>query len=117
MNNNNIFHKSGIAITRIYYCFPLEAFLWLGILVALFLYNPVSDKHMSLCLFNKLGLEFCPGCGLGRSISYIFNGDIHNSLVMHPLGIPALLILSARMINLFHNFFINNKTRNSWLTF
>ncbi len=117
MNNNDIFHKAGILFTRLYYFFPLEAFLWLGIIVALFIYNPSMDKHMSLCVFNRLGLEFCPGCGLGRSISYLLDGDLRHSLAMHPLGIPAFLILSSRMINLFHNFFKNNKSPNSWQTF
>ena len=50
-----------------------------------------------LAIFNQ---EFCPGCGLGNSISYLFHGEIINSFNAHPLGIPALIILVSRIISL-----------------
>ncbi|HLF33779.1 MAG TPA: DUF2752 domain-containing protein [Cyclobacteriaceae bacterium] len=112
--NNNTFRKAGKRLARIYYYFPIEAFIWLTILIALLIYDPAYDRHMSLCIFNRLGIDICPGCGLGRSIAFLIQGDLRNSLAMHPLGMPACLILSSRVINLFHNFFKNNKTRNLW---
>lgn len=78
----------------------LEALLWLGGLIYLYNINPYADGHLSLCGFKLLGVEYCPGCGLGRSISLFFNGDVQGSIDMHPLGIVALVLISYRIISL-----------------
>jgi len=65
----------------------------------------VHEEHMSLCVFNHLGLKFCPGCGLGRSISYFMHGELLMSLKAHPIGIPAVLILLYRIIKLYIEYF------------
>ena len=75
----------------------LEMLMWIGALGFLLLIDPYNQDHHSLCLFNNLGIEFCPGCGLGRSISLIFHGDLSGSLQMHPLGIPALVVILWRV--------------------
>ena len=100
-------------VTWIYYFFPLEAFIWSLALIVLAIYNPLTDQHMSFCIFKIFGFNYCPGCGLGRSISFLLHGDIGNSLKMHPLGIPALLILLFRIVNLSYNFLNNFKTHNN----
>lgn len=79
--------------------FPLEALVWVAGLAGLSLYYP-SGQHISLCPLYHLGFDFCPGCGLGRAISYFFHGEIFKSLETHPLGIFAVIVLSLRIIKL-----------------
>lgn len=78
-----------------------EAFIWIAGLLILFFINPYGGSHFSICPFHNLGFKYCPGCGLGHSISYLFHGDIHNSIECHILGIPAVIILIYRIIYLF----------------
>lgn len=82
-----------------YFRLKLEAFIWLGALVALAL-MPVQNDHYSLCFFHHIGISFCPGCGLGHSISYFFHGDVQASLQAHPLGIIAIIVLLVRSIKI-----------------
>jgi len=44
-----------------------------------------------------MGFTWCPGCGLGHSISFLFHGDIKSSFHAHWLGIPALIIIVYRI--------------------
>ncbi|MGQ1888960.1 DUF2752 domain-containing protein [Thermophagus sp. OGC60D27] len=80
----------------------LEAFIWLGAIIALALTDPTED-HMSLCPLKNAGFQHCPGCGLGHSISWLFKGQIAASFHSHPLGIPAIIILLTRSYNLLKN--------------
>lgn len=80
----------------------LEAFIWLTALILLFFLEPTSQHH-SLCVFHNLGMDFCPGCGLGRSIAWFFNGEIMLSLKSHPFGIIAVFILTFRIFQVFRN--------------
>lgn len=85
----------------------LEAFIWLAALISLIFHDPTS-AHYTLCPFNNLGWEFCPGCGLGHSISFLFRGEIIKSLDAHPLGIFAVILLSYRIISIFRKNYINH---------
>jgi hypothetical protein len=69
-------------------------------LIALAATSPVNECA-SLCPFHHLGISWCPGCGLGHSISWLFRGDFVNSFYAHPLGIPAVLIITFRIISIF----------------
>jgi hypothetical protein len=82
---------------RIIFHLPIEALVWVTGLLILALYNPLQGEHMSMCVFNNIGFKFCPGCGLGRSISYFLHGDIMMSFSTHPAGIPAVAILVFRI--------------------
>ena len=77
----------------------MEALVWFVGLTSLAIYYP-SGEHVSLCPLYQLGVDFCPGCGLGRSISYVLHGEIVPSLKTHPLGIFAVIVLSLRIIKL-----------------
>ena len=79
--------------------FPLELVFWIIALVLLAMANPHAH-HFSLCPLANLGIDWCPGCGLGRSISALFHGEIGNSLDFHWFGIPALLVIVFRIITL-----------------
>ncbi|MBU1094869.1 MAG: hypothetical protein CVV23_11330 [Ignavibacteriae bacterium HGW-Ignavibacteriae-2] len=77
-----------------------EAIIWIFGLSYLALINPYSPKQLTVCPLDLAGFEHCPGCGLGRSISFIFHGDVTNSIASHPLGILALVLLSYRIVTL-----------------
>ena len=96
---NNYFNKLSL--------FPkiigLEAAIWIGTLLYLaFLHTP-GETHFVICPINNLGFDFCPGCGLGNSISFIFQGKIYNSFLSHLLGLLALTVLIIRIIQLIKN--------------
>jgi hypothetical protein len=77
-----------------------ELAFWTAGLIALAITDPTKQAHFSLCPLKLLGFAWCPGCGLGHSISFLFHGDIKNSLHAHWLGIPALLIILFRIYTL-----------------
>lgn len=81
----------------------LEAFIWIAALISLAFLNPENEQHYSFCVFHNLGFKYCPGCGLGHSISCFFRGDLQNSFYAHPLGIIAVIILITRIIQIFRN--------------
>ncbi|WP_235208330.1 DUF2752 domain-containing protein [Saccharicrinis fermentans] len=72
--------------------------------------DPHAHAHYSLCLIKNSGLDFCPGCGLGHSLGFLFRGEIANSFHSHPLGIFALIILTYRIFQIFKN---NHKNANT----
>jgi len=79
--------------------YRLEIFFWSAALIVPLFINPVGN-HTSLCLFHNLGIDFCPGCGLGRSLAYLYRGDITHSFLSHPLGIIVFGILLFRIVTL-----------------
>lgn len=76
-----------------------EAFIWLGALIFLGISDP-GCHHYTLCPLNNMGFEYCPGCGLGRSVGYLFRLDIESSFLSHPLGIPAVALLIWRAVRI-----------------
>lgn len=79
--------------------FPLELFFWAFALVLLATSDPHAH-HFTLCPLANLGVTWCPGCGLGRSITALFHGDVSASFAHHWFGIPALLLIAHRMYEL-----------------
>jgi len=80
-----------------------EASTWiLGLFYLLLIHIP-GESHFTICPLSNLGFEFCHGCGLGNSISYIFRGDFITSFHSHPLGIFALLVIAFRIITIIKN--------------
>lgn len=77
-----------------------EAIVWIAGITLMAFMSP-TDSHASLCPFNAAGLGFCPGCGLGHSIAWLFRGEFVQSFHAHPLGILAVAILSMRIISIF----------------
>jgi hypothetical protein len=82
---------------RPFISFPLEALVWIAGLLTLGLLDPTQEAHVTICPLANLGFEFCPGCGLGRSISFLFRGEFLQSFQSHPLGIAAVPILLHRI--------------------
>lgn len=77
-----------------------ELTVWISSLVLLALMDPTTDVHYSFCIFKFLGIQFCPGCGLGHSISFLFHGDWQQSFSAHPLGIFAVAVILHRIYKL-----------------
>ena len=73
-----------------------EAFIWFASL----LYLAFNHSHFTFCPLKLLGIEYCPGCGLGLSIHYLFSFSIKESFNAHPLGLPALIIIFHRIYSL-----------------
>jgi hypothetical protein len=90
-----------------------ELSVWVLGLVFLGLMNPSSEGHFSICLFKWLGFSFCPGCGLGHSISWLFRGEIRQSLHAHPLGVFALTVLMHRIYVLIYHLKTFTKTNKT----
>ena len=81
-------------------CVNPEMIFWIGAMVYLFCIDPNASGHFDFCLWSRLGIDFCPGCGLGRAIALLFNGDIIGSWQRHPLGIPAAILIFVRIYRL-----------------
>lgn len=75
-------------------------FEWVALAAGLILAASIvpGTDEPTFCLFNRSGVDFCPGCGLGRSISMAFRGQLKASLQMHPAGLLAILILLYRIV-------------------
>ncbi|NOU46848.1 MAG: DUF2752 domain-containing protein [Bacteroidales bacterium] len=83
-----------------------EAIVWLVALILLATMDPYTAGP-SLCMFRKLGIESCPGCGLGHSVSAAFHGQFGQSFDMHPLGMITIVFLTVRIISIIiqnHNY-------------
>lgn len=90
-----------------------EAVIWIAGLAFLFLNNPENGHHFTICPIKNLGFSFCPGCGLGDSISYLFRFEFSQSFHAHPLGIFALIILLSRIIFLLSKSFYVSQNSTS----
>ncbi len=77
-------------------------FEWMALAVALILAAAIEPgaEEPTFCLFNLAGVDFCPGCGLGRSMALAFRGELSASFQMHPAGILAIFILLYRIITI-----------------
>ena len=83
----------------------LEAFVWLAAILY-FALSPVhSEGHFTICPLALAGFEYCPGCGLGRSLVLLLHGHLAESFSMHPLAIFALAVLCSRIVIVFRNYF------------
>ncbi|HEY9001836.1 MAG TPA: DUF2752 domain-containing protein [Mucilaginibacter sp.] len=87
-----------------------ELIFWIAALTALAFTEPSGPAHFSLCPFKALGFTWCPGCGLGHSISWLFRGNISKSWHAHWFGIPALGIILYRIYTLFNQRIIHYKS-------
>lgn len=91
--------------------FPIELTFWILALVLLATANP-HEHHFSLCPLANLGITWCPGCGLGRSITALFHGDVSASFSHHWFGIPALILICYRIYQLTKQLFNKQKEIN-----
>ena len=76
--------------------FPLELILLIGSIIAILTINPYSDSF-SLCPLHNLGLDWCPGCGLGKGMNLLARGEFKASWEMHPLASLAYGVIFHRI--------------------
>ncbi|WP_090557450.1 DUF2752 domain-containing protein [Pedobacter hartonius] len=82
---------------------PLELVFWIAAFWFMAIAKPADhheELHFTFCPLANLGMSWCPGCGLGRAITHFFHGNIRESIHYHWLGIPAVLIISYRIVTL-----------------
>jgi hypothetical protein len=79
----------------------MEAYIWLMVLVYLIVTPVKPETHFTVCPLSLAGFDYCPGCGLGRSIGLLLHGELIQSLQMHPLAILAVLLIANRIVVLF----------------
>ncbi|MBC7848557.1 MAG: DUF2752 domain-containing protein [Chitinophagaceae bacterium] len=77
-----------------------ELIAWVVALLIPIFINPAETSHFTLCVFNAIGFNWCPGCGLGRSIASFYRGNISQSLEQHWFGIAAVFVLAYRILYL-----------------
>lgn len=98
-----------LALKKILHKVEWEAMMWLAALIYLLFIDPYETQHFTFCPYKNLGIEFCPGCGIGKSISLLYHLDIVNSFQTHPLGIIAFIIITFRFIHLIKLKYFNTK--------
>jgi len=76
-------------------------------LLLLALMDPNTTSGPGLCLLENMGFSYCPGDGLGHSISFIFRGEFDNALEANMLGPFAFIILSGRIFYLISQNYLN----------
>jgi len=77
-----------------------EVFIW-PIAILLMAAMDTEVQHLSLCPLKYLGFEHCPGCGLGHSIAFLFQGKFLKSFITHPLGGFTVIMLLFRTVHSF----------------
>jgi hypothetical protein len=85
--------------------FPFELAVWIIGLIFLVSFDPAGSPPPNLCPAKLLGFDFCPGCGLGRSIAWLLHGNLSESVHAHLLGPFAFLVLTHRIFVLGKNSF------------
>jgi hypothetical protein len=105
---NNVFRNTVSFLKQ-----NLEALIWVAVILYFFVSPVHTDSHFTICPLSLAGFEYCPGCGLGRSMILLLHGHILESLRMHPLSIFALAILTARIIIVFRNYEKRQKQLNT----
>lgn len=82
---------------------PWELIFWVMGLFLLAIAEPQGHgqvQHFTFCPLANLGLDWCPGCGLGRAVTQLFHGHLKESFHQHWLGLPAVVIIGLRIIKL-----------------
>lgn len=90
--------------------FPVEAAIWVAGLAAMAWMDPTTTGA-SWCVFAQLGIEWCPGCGLGHAIAHLARGEWAASLQAHPLGIAVVILLMGRVGTLLRDAYLRNPVR------
>ena len=59
------------------------------------------DEHMLPCYSKQLlGID-CPGCGLQRSVAFLFEGNFVDAFKMYPAIYPMILFFAFVFITIF----------------
>ncbi|MEL7834645.1 DUF2752 domain-containing protein [Fodinibius sp. Rm-B-1B1-1] len=86
--------------------FEVAAFS-IGLILLAFM-DPNTTTGPGLCLLENLGFQYCPGDGLGHSISFFFRGEFSNALQSNILGPFAVFIIGGRIIYIVYKNSLNH---------
>lgn len=67
--------------------------MWIALIVIALYTVAVNIIFHSFCPMVIVTGFPCPGCGMTRSLFYLFTGRIYRSIQMNPMGIPIALII------------------------
>ncbi len=56
-------------------------------------YNPEEESFFIPCMLYKLTGIKCPGCGMTRSVHYLVNGNIKQSMWYNLMLIPIIILV------------------------
>lgn len=101
--------KSFSKLKKYFNLIGFEALIWITGLIYLASFSPLDKAHFTICPLTNAGFEYCPGCGLGHSITQLFNGQLIQSFQTHPLGFFALIVIIFRIFTLIKNNITNYK--------
>ena len=87
-------------LRTLYWRVGIETLVWITAFVYLAIHNPYIQTGFTICPLENIGFHYCPGCGLGRSVSFLLHGDVVRSFQTHILGIPATIIFLFRTFSL-----------------
>jgi hypothetical protein len=59
------------------------------------LHDANVEHHQSLCPFKAITGFPCPGCGITRSLVFLYRGDLSTSVHYHWFGVPLVLFCIA----------------------
>jgi hypothetical protein len=104
-------------LIKVFFRKYFELIFWVAALIALAMSNPTAAAHLTLCPLKLMGINWCPGCGLGHSIAFLLHGDVRNSFHAHWLGIPALVVICHRIYVLFRQQVLQQKLKFNQETF
>ena len=83
-------------------------------------HNGSIESEQSFCPFKMLTGFPCPGCGITKSLVYIYEGDLLKSITFHLFG-PVVLVLSLYFLiklslELYYKklFFANTFNKKKW---
>jgi hypothetical protein len=102
---------SGREPFKYYFFFHFEWIALLSGLILVALLDPFSQAA-SICPIDRMGFDFCPGCGLGRSVAFAARGNLEASLQSHPLGLFAIVVIVARIGAIFRRNYNINREKN-----
>jgi len=75
---------------------PLELIFWIGSMAAILTINPEVEA-ISICPLHQMGLDWCPGCGLGRAMNLLASGEFQASWRLHPAAGLAFGVIFHRI--------------------
>ncbi|MDB5278346.1 MAG: hypothetical protein JWR61_3301 [Ferruginibacter sp.] len=76
-----------------------ERLFWCLSLLLMFCMRPERSAP-TLCIFSRLNIHACPGCGIGHAIHDALHLQLVSSFHHHPLGILAVIIICHRIVQL-----------------
>ncbi len=90
-------------------------FEWFVLLAGLLMMAVLDPRTAGegYCLLEWMGITWCPGDGLGRSIAWATHGEFYKSLEYNIMGIPSIIIIGGRVLYLVDGeFHLTDKIRS-----